>query len=125
MKPVECSWFPLPAAEVTKADVENILNWEQTSTTGTCEVPFKPARVILQDFTGSHCAMGDEGSTPVIGSKYFSGCIVPSTRLSEAHFALSSVAKRCLGAHVVAHAAASPRWQACRRSRARAQPRVA
>ena len=37
--------------EVSKADVENILNWEVTSTAQT-EIPFKPARVILQDFTG-------------------------------------------------------------------------
>jgi len=37
--------------EVTKADVENILNWVETSKTPT-EIPFKPARVILQDFTG-------------------------------------------------------------------------
>ncbi|RVE61149.1 hypothetical protein OJAV_G00167830 [Oryzias javanicus] len=33
------------------SDVENILNWKQTQTQ-TVEVPFKPARVILQDFTG-------------------------------------------------------------------------
>jgi aconitate hydratase len=37
--------------EVTKQDVENILNWEKTSQNQT-EIPFKPARVILQDFTG-------------------------------------------------------------------------
>jgi aconitate hydratase len=37
--------------EVTKKDVENILNWESTSQSQT-EIPFKPARVILQDFTG-------------------------------------------------------------------------
>ena len=37
--------------EVTKNDVENILNWESTSQSQT-EIPFKPARVILQDFTG-------------------------------------------------------------------------
>jgi len=33
------------------ADVENILNWKETSELDL-EVPFKPARVILQDFTG-------------------------------------------------------------------------
>lgn len=33
------------------ADVENILNWKETSELDM-EVPFKPARVILQDFTG-------------------------------------------------------------------------
>jgi aconitate hydratase len=38
--------------EVTKSDVENILNWEQSSTSGNTEIPFKPSRVILQDFTG-------------------------------------------------------------------------
>ena len=37
--------------EVAKSDVENILNWEQTSKQ-QIEIPFKPARVILQDFTG-------------------------------------------------------------------------
>jgi aconitate hydratase len=31
-------------------DVENILAWEQNSQTST-DIPFKPARVILQDFT--------------------------------------------------------------------------
>jgi len=36
--------------EVKKADVENILNWEKT--VGKIEIPFKPARVLLQDFTG-------------------------------------------------------------------------
>ncbi|XP_056156265.1 cytoplasmic aconitate hydratase [Lampris incognitus] len=36
---------------VKREDVENILNWKQTQTQ-TVEVPFRPARVILQDFTG-------------------------------------------------------------------------
>ncbi|CAI2384045.1 unnamed protein product [Moneuplotes crassus] len=36
---------------VTKADVEKILDWEANSTKAV-EIPFKPARVILQDFTG-------------------------------------------------------------------------
>jgi aconitate hydratase len=36
---------------VKKDDVENILNWQQTSTKDI-EIPFKPARVLLQDFTG-------------------------------------------------------------------------
>mmetsp|Transcript_30818 Transcript_30818/g.51947 ORF Transcript_30818/g.51947 Transcript_30818/m.51947 type:complete len:896 (-) Transcript_30818:33-2720(-) len=36
---------------IKSSDVENILNWEQTSKTPT-EVAFMPARVILQDFTG-------------------------------------------------------------------------
>lgn len=35
---------------VKRSDVESILNWKQTQTQ-TVEVPFRPARVILQDFT--------------------------------------------------------------------------
>ena len=37
--------------EVKSKDVENILNWEKLSKK-QIEIPFKPARVILQDFTG-------------------------------------------------------------------------
>ncbi|KAM9335950.1 cytoplasmic aconitate hydratase [Symphorus nematophorus] len=36
---------------VKRSDVESILNWKHTQTQ-TVEVPFRPARVILQDFTG-------------------------------------------------------------------------
>uniref|UniRef100_A0A8C2Z006 Cytoplasmic aconitate hydratase n=1 Tax=Cyclopterus lumpus TaxID=8103 RepID=A0A8C2Z006_CYCLU len=36
---------------VKSSDVESILNWKQTQTQAV-EVPFRPARVILQDFTG-------------------------------------------------------------------------
>jgi aconitate hydratase len=36
---------------VKESDVENILNWKVTSSKDV-EIPFKPARVILQDFTG-------------------------------------------------------------------------
>jgi len=36
---------------VQSQDIENILAWEQNSQRGT-DIPFKPARVILQDFTG-------------------------------------------------------------------------
>ncbi|XP_037117069.1 cytoplasmic aconitate hydratase isoform X1 [Syngnathus acus] len=36
---------------VKQSDVENILNWKQTQTQRV-EIPFMPARVILQDFTG-------------------------------------------------------------------------
>ncbi|CAJ0575793.1 unnamed protein product, partial [Mesorhabditis spiculigera] len=36
---------------VKKADVETILNWQEMQT-AQAEIPFKPARVILQDFTG-------------------------------------------------------------------------
>lgn len=37
--------------QVTSADVETIMNWKQTSEKDM-EIPFKPARVLLQDFTG-------------------------------------------------------------------------
>ncbi|XP_029615891.1 cytoplasmic aconitate hydratase [Salmo trutta] len=36
---------------VKRSDVESILNWKRTQTQSV-EVPFRPARVILQDFTG-------------------------------------------------------------------------
>lgn len=42
--------------EVKKSDVENILNWGETSKTQT-EIPFKPSRVLLQDFTGVPAAV--------------------------------------------------------------------
>lgn len=35
----------------TQKDVETILNWEKNCTQGV-EIPFKPSRVLLQDFTG-------------------------------------------------------------------------
>ena len=41
--------------QIKDADVANILNWEehqQIDTGATVDVPFQPARVILQDFTG-------------------------------------------------------------------------
>ncbi|OIV99207.1 hypothetical protein TanjilG_06512 [Lupinus angustifolius] len=37
--------------QVTKEDVEKIIDWEN-SYTKQVEIPFKPARVLLQDFTG-------------------------------------------------------------------------
>ncbi|KAI5674797.1 hypothetical protein M9H77_15161 [Catharanthus roseus] len=37
--------------QVTKNDVEKIIDWENTSPKQV-EIPFKPARVLLQDFTG-------------------------------------------------------------------------
>ncbi|KMZ63341.1 Aconitate hydratase, 3-isopropylmalate dehydratase [Zostera marina] len=37
--------------EVTKSDVEKIIDWKNTSPKQV-EIPFKPARVLLQDFTG-------------------------------------------------------------------------
>jgi len=36
---------------IHKNDIETILDWHKTSE-NDCEVPFKPARVLLQDFTG-------------------------------------------------------------------------
>ncbi|VDK57159.1 unnamed protein product [Cylicostephanus goldi] len=36
---------------VSESDVETILNWRQSQEAHS-EIPFKPARVILQDFTG-------------------------------------------------------------------------
>ena len=36
---------------VKEKDVENIMNWEKTSPQSV-EIPFHPARVVLQDFTG-------------------------------------------------------------------------
>ncbi|KAK7272291.1 hypothetical protein RJT34_28794 [Clitoria ternatea] len=37
--------------QVTKQDVEKIIDWENSSVKQV-EIPFKPARVLLQDFTG-------------------------------------------------------------------------
>ncbi|KAM0903094.1 hypothetical protein ACQ4PT_018890 [Festuca glaucescens] len=37
--------------QITKEDVEKILGWEKTSME-LVEIPFKPSRVLLQDFTG-------------------------------------------------------------------------
>jgi aconitate hydratase len=37
--------------EITKEAVETIANWG-AETAGKVEIPFKPARVVLQDFTG-------------------------------------------------------------------------
>ncbi|XP_056647027.1 cytoplasmic aconitate hydratase-like [Diorhabda carinulata] len=38
---------------IKEADVENILNWEKNQNVkGGIEIPFRPARVILQDLTG-------------------------------------------------------------------------
>jgi hypothetical protein len=41
--------FYLYFLQVEEADVEKILDWAKTA--GNVEIPFKPARVILQDFT--------------------------------------------------------------------------
>ncbi len=44
---------------VTERDVTNLAGWQATATAaGTAvEIPFKPARVILQDFTGVPCVV--------------------------------------------------------------------
>jgi len=39
---------------VKKADVEKILDWQKTALKNI-EIPFKPARVIMQDLTGVPC----------------------------------------------------------------------
>ncbi|CAN0914541.1 Aconitate hydratase 3, mitochondrial [Linum grandiflorum] len=58
--------------QVTKEDVEKIVDWENSSPKQV-EIPFKPARVLLQDFTGVPAvvdlasmrdAMGNLGSDP-------------------------------------------------------------
>ena len=41
---------------ITPDDVENILNWRKKSEESV-EIPFRPARVILQDFTGVPCVV--------------------------------------------------------------------
>src|SRR5664279_1695154 len=42
--------------EVTEEDVKSLANWQTTSKQGV-EIPFKPARVVLQDFTGVPCVV--------------------------------------------------------------------
>jgi len=42
--------------QVERKDVENILNWQETCPQ-QIEIPFKPARVLLQDFTGVPCVV--------------------------------------------------------------------
>ena len=37
--------------EITRDDVERIANWSP-ETAGKSEIPFKPSRVVMQDFTG-------------------------------------------------------------------------
>ena len=41
----------LDGFKVTEQDIENLSNWEKTSTQ-TTEIPFFPSRIVLQDFTG-------------------------------------------------------------------------
>ncbi len=42
--------------EVTEDDVRNVAGWSPTDL-GAVEIPFKPARVVLQDFTGVPCVV--------------------------------------------------------------------
>src|SRR6185295_18347334 len=42
--------------EVSEDDVKRLAAWNPTKTAGN-ELPFKPARVILQDFTGVPCVV--------------------------------------------------------------------
>lgn len=42
--------------EVTEDDVRNVAGWSPTNLEPT-EIPFKPARVVLQDFTGVPCVV--------------------------------------------------------------------
>ncbi len=42
--------------EVTEADVKNLAAW-QAAKPAEVEIPFKPARVVLQDFTGVPCVV--------------------------------------------------------------------
>ncbi len=41
----------LDGFKVKELDIENLSNWEKTSTE-TAEIPFFPSRIVLQDFTG-------------------------------------------------------------------------
>jgi aconitate hydratase len=42
---------------VTEKDVTNLAGWKAAAAEAAVEVPFKPARVILQDFTGVPCVV--------------------------------------------------------------------
>ena len=42
---------------VTEDDVKSLAAWADTKGTEPVEVPFKPARVVLQDFTGVPCVV--------------------------------------------------------------------
>lgn len=46
----------LDGREVTEEDVRNLANWSPDNKEAV-EIPFKPARVILQDFTGVPCVV--------------------------------------------------------------------
>jgi len=62
----------LDGFSITAADVKTLAGWD-TTTAGKTEIPFKPARVLMQDFTGVPCvvdlaamrdAMADLGGDP-------------------------------------------------------------
>lgn len=46
----------LDGRDITETDVQNIANWDSSKPMDV-EIPFKPARVILQDFTGVACVV--------------------------------------------------------------------
>jgi aconitate hydratase len=46
----------LDGRDITETDVQNIANWDNSKPMDV-EIPFKPARVILQDFTGVACVV--------------------------------------------------------------------
>jgi len=53
---LECALRNCDEFNIKSADVEKILDWEKTSSESV-EIPFKPARVLLQDFTGVPCVV--------------------------------------------------------------------
>jgi aconitate hydratase len=53
---LECAIRNCDEFNVKKADIEKILDWKKTSLE-SIEIPFKPARVILQDLTGVPCVV--------------------------------------------------------------------
>jgi aconitate hydratase len=48
---LECALRNCDEFNIKSEDVEKILNWQENYQKDI-EIPFKPARVILQDFTG-------------------------------------------------------------------------
>jgi aconitate hydratase len=53
---LECALRNCDEFNIKSADVEKILDWTKTSSESV-EIPFKPARVLLQDFTGVPCVV--------------------------------------------------------------------
>jgi aconitase A len=56
---------------VLKQDVETILNWEKTQHEDK-EIPFRPARVLLQDFTGVPAVVDLVGILVIVVLRLFS-----------------------------------------------------